>query len=61
MKGLVGISPFGVVSFLRDLYTGSISDKELTKPSGMYKLFSPTDDEWLTTGLIYQMTWPNMG
>ena len=29
MKGLVGISPLGVVSFMIELYTGSISDKEL--------------------------------
>jgi len=44
MKGLVGISPLGVVSFMSELYTGSISDKELTKASGLYKLLSPGDD-----------------
>lgn len=27
MKGLVGISPLGVVSFMSKFYTGSISDK----------------------------------
>ena len=41
MKGLVGISPLGVVSFLSDLYTGSISDKELTKSSGLYSQLLP--------------------
>lgn len=44
MKGLVGISPLGVVSFLSDLYTGSISDKELTKSSGLYKFLCHGDD-----------------
>lgn len=41
MKGLVGLSPLGVVSFLSDLYTGSISNKELTKASGLYKITFP--------------------
>ena len=44
MKGLVGISPLGVVSFLSDLYTGSISDKELTKSSGLYEFLCHGDD-----------------
>ena len=44
MKGLVGISPLGVVSFLSDLSTGSISEKEPTKASGLYKLLSPGYD-----------------
>ena len=30
MKGLVGLSPTGALGFLSELYTGSISDKELT-------------------------------
>lgn len=41
MKGLLGLSPLGVVSFLSDLYTGSISNKELTKASGLYKITFP--------------------
>ena len=34
-KGLVGISPSGAVILVSDLYPGSISDKELTRRSGL--------------------------
>ena len=34
MKGLIGITPSGVISFVSDLYTGSISDPEIVKKSG---------------------------
>ena len=54
MKGLVGISPLGVVSFMSELYTGSISDKELTKASGLYKLLSPGDDVMADKGFNIQ-------
>ena len=30
LKGLVGISPFGAVTLVSELYTGLISDKEIT-------------------------------
>ena len=32
MKGIVGISPLGVKSFMSKLYTGSISDKDSQRP-----------------------------
>ncbi|XP_030610768.1 uncharacterized protein LOC115798161 [Archocentrus centrarchus] len=35
MKALVGIAPHGAVTFISDLYGGSISDKELFKQSGI--------------------------
>ena len=34
-KGLIGIPPCGMVSFLSSLYTGAISDKEITARSGI--------------------------
>ena len=34
MKGLIGITPNGVVSFVSELYSGSISDPEIVKRSG---------------------------
>ena len=43
-KGLVGISPDGVIiTFVSSLYPGSISDKELTRRSGIMDLLEPGD------------------
>ena len=33
LKGLIGVTPHGLVTFFSPLYTGSISDKEITKIS----------------------------
>ena len=39
MKLLVGVTPTGVFSFIPPLWTGSISDKEIVKNSGLiYRL-----------------------
>ena len=37
-KGLIVISPSGAVTFVLDLYPGSISDKELTRKSSLLQL-----------------------
>ena len=42
-KALVGISPDGAVTFVSSLYPGCISDKELTKKSGILDLLEPGD------------------
>ena len=42
VKGLVGISPSGAITFLSQLYTGSISDREIVERSGILDL--PFDD-----------------
>ena len=34
-KGLIGIAPSGAVTFISNLYPGSISDKEITRRSGL--------------------------
>ena len=35
IKGFVGISPGGAITFISQLYTGSISDREIVKRSGL--------------------------
>jgi len=38
LKGLVGISPGGALTFISQLYTGHISDREIVKRSGFLNL-----------------------
>ena len=42
-KGLIGISPTGTCIFVSSLYTGGISDKEITRCSGILDLVEPGD------------------
>ncbi|XP_055999076.1 uncharacterized protein LOC125681637 [Ostrea edulis] len=43
LKCLVGVAPTGAVTFLSDVYEGSISDKEITVKSGLADLLNPGD------------------
>ncbi|XP_077506772.1 uncharacterized protein LOC144115992 [Amblyomma americanum] len=44
LKGLVGISPHGVLTFVSELYTGSTSDRECVVQSGFLNMpFDPDD------------------
>ena len=43
LKALIGITPYGVVSFISDLYGGNISDKKLTQLSGLLNLSEAGD------------------
>ncbi|XP_046562721.1 uncharacterized protein LOC124271611 [Haliotis rubra] len=43
-KGLIGITPCGVLSFVSTLYTGAISDKEITSRCGIVDLLEPGDE-----------------
>jgi len=43
LKGLIGISPTGAVSFAFALYTVSVSDWEITRRSGLVELLEPND------------------
>ena len=38
LKGLVGISPGGAITFISHLYTGSVSDREIVRRSGFLDL-----------------------
>lgn len=42
-KSLVGISPAGTVTFVSDLWAGSISDKKIVEKSGLLNLIEPGD------------------
>ena len=42
VKGLVGIAPSGAITFLSQLYSGNISDREIVEGSGILDL--PFDD-----------------
>lgn len=43
LKGLIGIAPHGAVTFVSSLYTGSISDKEITRCCGLLDLLEEND------------------
>ena len=43
-KGLLGIALSGAPVFISDLYTGSISDKDITRQSGILELLEKGDD-----------------
>ena len=42
-KGLVGICPTGAVTFISQLYAGSVSDKAITHDCGILELIEPGD------------------
>lgn len=44
LKGLLGISPGGVITFVRQLYIGSISDREIVRRSGLLDLLFKDKD-----------------
>lgn len=43
LKGLIGITPTGYISFVSGLYCGNISDKRLTTESGVLDTHQPED------------------
>jgi hypothetical protein len=49
-KCLLGIAPHGAVTSISSLYTGCISDVEITKLSGFLDLIEPGDDVMAATG-----------
>ena len=43
LNSLIGFTPHGAVSFVSALYTGCISDKEITRCCGILDLLKPND------------------
>lgn len=52
LKGLIGVAPNGLVTFFSPLYTGSISDKEITKISGILPLLEAGDQVMADKGFV---------
>ncbi|KAL9967184.1 hypothetical protein ACROYT_G025361 [Oculina patagonica] len=51
-KGLVGITPNGAVSFVNSLFQGSISDKEITRQSGILDLLEEGTEVMADKGFL---------
>ena len=55
LKGLIGISPGGAIIFIGQLYTGSISDREIVVRSGLLDLpFQEKDSIMADKGFTIQ-------
>ena len=59
LKGLIGISPAGHITFISELYTGSVSDREITMRSGFLDLpFDANDSVMADKGFTIQELLP---
>ncbi|CAM4571783.1 unnamed protein product [Leuciscus chuanchicus] len=51
-KALIRVAPCGAITFASKLFTGSISDKELTRQSGILNLLEPGDEVMADKGFL---------
>uniref|UniRef100_A0A146MVL5 THAP domain-containing protein n=1 Tax=Fundulus heteroclitus TaxID=8078 RepID=A0A146MVL5_FUNHE len=60
-KGLIGVAPCGVITFVSTLYTGSISDIEITKKSQLLQLLQPGDEVMADKGFLSEKILSEVG
>ncbi|XP_039518191.1 uncharacterized protein LOC120472185 [Pimephales promelas] len=60
-KGLIGIAPCGVITFISKLFTGSISVREITRQSGILSLFEPGDACMADKGFVIDQMLSDVG
>ena len=53
-NALVGIAPHGAVTFVSSLYSGNMSDPEITRLSGILDLLEPGDSVMAYKGFIVE-------
>ena len=58
-KSLLGIAPSGAITFIGELYEGSISDKEIVKRSGILnpELWGENDSIMAVGDSLSKMSW----
>lgn len=60
-KGLIGVAPCGVVTFVSSLYTGSVSDIEITRKSQLLQLLQPGDEVMADKGFLVERMLSEVG
>ncbi|KAK0148992.1 DNA transposase THAP9 [Merluccius polli] len=60
-KCLIGVAPCGVVTFVSTLYTGSVSDIDITRRSKLLQLLQPGDEVMADKGFVIERMLSEVG